>query len=128
MTVFWTGNRRIFSPSWRGRIEKARRYVTARAALDLIETAALLKPAERRASPAPAWPAPRAVPLPEASGETITIELDEGEHRFFAAACLESRTMTTNDLTIPAGDADAEITVRTDYNGDRKLEITAELN
>ncbi len=66
--------------------------------------------------------------VPMRNGETITIELDEGEHRFFAAACLESRTMTTNDLTIPAGDADAEITVRTDYNGDRKLEITAELN
>ena len=66
--------------------------------------------------------------VPMRNVETITIELDEGEHRFFVAACLESRTMTTNDLTIPAGDADAEITVRTDYNGDRKLEITAELN
>ena len=66
--------------------------------------------------------------VPMRNGETITIELDEGEHRVFVAACLESRTMTTNDLTIPAGDADAEITVRTDYNGDRKLEITAELN
>ena len=66
--------------------------------------------------------------VPMRNGETITIELDEGEHRFFVAACLESRIMTTNDLTIPAGDADAEINVRTDYNGDRKLEITAELN
>ena len=46
--------------------------------------------------------------VPMRNGETITIELDEGEHRFFAAACLESRTMTTNDLTIPAGDADAD--------------------
>lgn len=65
--------------------------------------------------------------VPMRNGETVSIELDEGEHRFFVAVCLESRTMTTNDLTIPAGTEDAEITVRTDYNGDRKLEITAEM-
>ena len=65
--------------------------------------------------------------VPMRNGETVSIELDEGEHRFFAAVCLESRTMTTNDLTIPAGDADVEVAVRTDYNGDKRLEITAQL-
>ena len=66
------------------------------------------------------WPSLR-------NGGTIRIELDEKQTTFFAVCQTEHRLLCTPEIAIPAGTEDVNILVRTVYDGDRKLSLTAEM-
>lgn len=57
------------------------------------------------------------------NGQTIQVELSEGEHTFFVVACLDGRDMATEPVVIRPGEEDVYWTVRTDYDGSRRLGI-----
>jgi hypothetical protein len=57
------------------------------------------------------------------NGETVSLNLDDGPHTLFVIIYTESRNVVTNLVTIDAGREDAEFTVRTEYDGYRKLQF-----
>ena len=62
------------------------------------------------------------------NGERISIPIGEEGCRFFVLACLDGRDIATETLFVPAGEEDAFCTVFTDFDGNKKLGIRAELN
>ena len=61
------------------------------------------------------------------NGGTIRIEIGDGETTFFAVCQTEHKLLCTQTLTIPAGEESVNVLVKTEYNGDRKLSLTAEV-
>ena len=62
------------------------------------------------------------------NGERISISMGKEGCSFFVVACLDGRDLATETILIPPGEEDAECTVFTDFDGNRKLGIRAELN
>ena len=57
------------------------------------------------------------------NGETIELEIPETETTLFVIAYLEKGTMSTKEVTIPAGAEDAYFAVMADFDGYRKLSM-----
>ena len=61
------------------------------------------------------------------NGERIAIPIGTEGGRFFVVACLDGRVISTETLLVPPGEEDAECTVFTDFDGNKRLGIRAEL-
>lgn len=61
------------------------------------------------------------------NGETISIPIGEEGCAFFVVACLDGRDLATETIVVPPGEEDAVCTVFTDFDGNKKLDIRAEL-
>lgn len=62
------------------------------------------------------------------NGETVSIPLGEEGGRFFVVACLDGRDIATDPISVPAGAEDVRCTVFTDFDGNKRLAIRAQLN
>lgn len=61
--------------------------------------------------------------VPLRSGETAAMQIDDAPFEFFAAACLDKRTLLTDSCTVPAGTEDVRFQIITDYDGFRHLQV-----
>ena len=57
------------------------------------------------------------------NGETIMMEIPEDATTMFIIAYLEQRNLTTQKLTIPAGQTDLHYVVITNFDGNRRLSL-----
>ena len=57
------------------------------------------------------------------NGQTIGIVIGEEPVSFFVVACLDGWDLATEEVTIPAGEGDVYFTVRTDFDGDKRLSL-----
>ena len=60
------------------------------------------------------------------NGETVCLALDEGPGSLFVIAYQEHGTLTTECVALPAGPDDLRYTVKTRFDGDRRLTLTLE--
>ena len=57
------------------------------------------------------------------NGQTLSLQIGEEAVSFFVVACLDGRDLATEEVNIPVGEEDVYYTVRTDFDGDKRLGI-----
>ena len=57
------------------------------------------------------------------NGETICMEMDENPSSLFVIAYQEHGELTTQEIAIPAGSSNLAYTVKTQYDGSRRLAL-----
>ena len=57
------------------------------------------------------------------NGETLCLELGEGQSSLFVIAYLEQRNLMTQIIPIPAGDKDLWVSVITEFDGNRRISM-----